>query len=856
MAATAHHPLQYAPWTSDIELAFYSALATLKINHDKLDSSARKVLGLYEINHKDAPERSTRMQIHASALTSDEYVSNNKKRRFTDPDKHPVGRTPQGYYRAEGLIRNFNTIEEFRHVDKAAHVERAGRTIWDAIHDGTIYSCPSLLSSFSAICYADLKKYKFTYHFAYPCIHSDPQWKLLAPESRPEEGISKLGARETEELVGQVQTWRYSVDSRQHGFFLAKRVRKDLLEAQWRSSPGTGEIEEEKDDDGNMNMAAQKRRKSRTKSLGELGFLWSVGSLASYENDFFVNADAEDRFICFADPSTYPGNPGWMLRNLLVLVRQRWHLDKVQILCYRDTHARREHPTSLVLQLQSAEPVHGDDKAQQLSRDMPTMAKSSALRPNDVDAAGELIEHKDVPPAPAPEPLHEHPPRIPELPKITGWERNEQNKLVSRVVDLAAYMDPTRLADQAVDLNLKLIKWRISPSIDLETIKRTSCLLLGAGTLGSYVARGLMGWGVRKITFVDNAKVSFSNPVRQPLYDFKDCEDGGVRKAERAADVLSEIYPGMDANGYNLSVPMAGHPIIDEHRVKKEFEKLKYLIENHDAVFLLMDTRESRWLPTVMGKAAGKIVINAALGFDTYVVMRHGLKPDQPQARSALDDSPGARVPVQADDKKDPPKTSASDPIEPTPSGVKTEGEEELGCYFCSDVVAPADSLKSATLDQQCTVTRPGAAPLASSLAVELLVSILQHRLKARAPAPQPPTSGSANQIQPAPPTDPSLPGSHPLGTVPHQLRGYMSTWQTIQVKGKAYDCCAACSQKVVDAYQKDGWEFVKRAVTEKGYVEEISGLAEVQRRAEEMEKEIEEFDDDEEGLDAEGELV
>lgn len=65
-------PLQYAPWISDIELAFYSALASIKINHDKLDSSARKVLGLYNINPKDAPERSNRMQIHGNALTSDE----------------------------------------------------------------------------------------------------------------------------------------------------------------------------------------------------------------------------------------------------------------------------------------------------------------------------------------------------------------------------------------------------------------------------------------------------------------------------------------------------------------------------------------------------------------------------------------------------------------------------------------------------------------------------------------------------------------------------------------------------------------------------------------------------------------
>lgn len=72
MASTTLQPLQFAPWTSDIELAFYSSLASLKINHDMLNSSARKVRGLYEINHRDAPERSMRMQLHGTALTTDE----------------------------------------------------------------------------------------------------------------------------------------------------------------------------------------------------------------------------------------------------------------------------------------------------------------------------------------------------------------------------------------------------------------------------------------------------------------------------------------------------------------------------------------------------------------------------------------------------------------------------------------------------------------------------------------------------------------------------------------------------------------------------------------------------------------
>lgn len=102
-----------------------------------------------------------------------------------------------------------------------------------------------------------------------------------------------------------------------------------------------------------------------------------------------------------------------------------------------------------------------------------------------------------------------------------------------------------------------------------------------------------------------------------------------------------------------MSVPMAGHPVTDQQKTKAEFELLESLIDKHDAIFLLMDTREARWLPTVMGKAANKIVLNAALGFDSFVVMRHGVK--------------------------------------------RASSEDSLGCYFCNDVVAPMNVSISGT---------------------------------------------------------------------------------------------------------------------------------------------------------------
>ena len=52
------------------------------------------------------------------------------------------------------------------------------------------------------------------------------------------------------------------------------------------------------------------------------------------------------------------------------------------------------------------------------------------------------------------------------------------------VIGLKEQLDPKVISENAVDLNLKLMKWRMLPSLNLEKIRETSCLLLGSGSLG------------------------------------------------------------------------------------------------------------------------------------------------------------------------------------------------------------------------------------------------------------------------------------------------------------------------------------------------------------------------------------
>lgn len=656
--------LQYYPFSSVIDIGFWHLLANKKLETFKLDDKPIDINATF--NNDLSPNLPSLLNINY-----DSFEENNSFTKET--------------HKMFGKLIVTNTFEDFLIKDKKQLITELGKEIWsNIIEDNVIKDISRSLSKFLLLVFADLKKYRFHYWFAFPAL-SFPQKTYLTKSAQT---LSSIWTKN--QISSFYEETNSKLDEKNSSYFIVFEEDSEI----------------------------------------------TVHTIAEYSS--LKEKQSGKIHFSFADSCPSDQYPGWPLRNYLAFICFFFKLNECSIISYKRRAKSVENSIIFEVEMDSS--------------------------------------------------------NIPDIDSIQcfGWEKNENNKLMHRVVDLSTILDPIRLAENAVDLNLKLMRWRLVPSLDLEKISSARCLILGSGTLGCYVARGLMAWGIKTITFVDNSHISYSNPVRQSLFTFEDCLDGGKHKAMAAADALKRIFPNTNSKGISLSIPMPGHPVMDHMitQIKNDVEVLNNLIDENDVIFLLMDTRESRWLPTVLSSVKNKLVINAALGFDTFLVQRHGVR------------------------------SSTSNELnisKPSYERSKIVLGSQLGCYFCNDVVAPANSTKDRTLDQQCTVTRPGVSMIASGIAVELLVSLLQHPLGGEAPA----LTVNADDYY-----DENTETS--LGLVPHQIRGFLSRFQQLMPTSERFDKCSACSDSVINAYKKDGFDFLLKAFNDSNYIEELTGLTQL----------------------------
>lgn len=749
-AAGEGEVVKYTPFSSSVDASFWTKLADLKLNTFRLNEDPIPIYGSYGPPTSEMDPQPARMRLDHTSLSfssSNDNTTNNSNRNEV--------------IFCNGTITVFNTLEALKRVDKSSFFNSLTTKMLKTQEEDEDLS---YLSSFHCICFLDLKKYTAVYWFVFPAISPTPPTHYFDASPslssiRPlwSNSVPSVDSNDLKLLVSKEEFSQAVFDMRMRNTNSHDNNNNKSIRLAPYSCPPFF-----------MAINILGSGSTSSSSSGNSKIVCMPLSIEGYQS--LSKEGKESCAFCFLDPSNDERHPGWPMRNLLAFLTCKLSSEvlprdkPIHIIAYRPTIMRRIYTENVTSGISNFSTPEAD-------RSLLLSIKLNSNLDYGISKA-----------------------------TLVGWELNARMKPGPRIVNLETILDPTLLASQSVDLNLQLMKWRLLPNLNTEMLKNdTKCLLLGAGTLGCNVARTLLGWGVRNLSIVDNGRVSHSNPVRQSLFESTDV---GKYKSMAAADALRRIFPHVSAQGYILHIPMPGHALSNTSRGEEEallaVQTLEELIVLHDVIFLLTDTRESRWLPTVLAAVHDKLLINAALGLDSWLVIRHGGGPicNETVASSSL-------------------------------SGSTFVPSSDLGCYFCNDVVAPENSTKERTLDQQCTVTRPGLAPIASSIAVELMVALLHTKDKHR-------TMPIAE-----------LQSSNELGSVPHQIRGFLRSYTLMTPTTPRFRCCTACSIPVINQYKESGFALVKRVGEDSTYLEHLTGLSEFKKSVDHTQLEWDDDDED-----------
>ena len=214
------------------------------------------------------------MKITAFYEISKTIIASNTNEIFGLPTRMSVGFTaleapkPPSHtaISCTGTMTLTNTLSEFRDIDKNRFLKGAALSIWAAILDGSAVENPQLLTCFALLLYADIKKFKFYYWFAFPALFPPVPFKT----SKEPVLLSTIFTLQECALLGSEYEKFKSTLPQQAGFFLVKK-NKDSFE---------------------------------------------IAPLSNWSQ--FWKDSAESITVGFLDPSSQSSSPGWPLRFAFV----------------------------------------------------------------------------------------------------------------------------------------------------------------------------------------------------------------------------------------------------------------------------------------------------------------------------------------------------------------------------------------------------------------------------------------------------------------------------------------------------------------------------------------------------------
>lgn len=384
-------------------------------------------------------------------------------------------------------------------------------------------------------------------------------------------------------------------------------------------------------------------------------------------------------------------------------------------------------------------------------------------------------------------------------------------------LNLKSFLSPESLLEEQANLNLKLMKWRLEPNLDLDLLFKQKALILGSGTLGCNLARLLLGYGFRHLTFLDCGKVSYSNLARQSLFT-TDCFDEhgeGLFKAEAACLAIKKIAPYCKTKFVNMKIPMPGHFVTPDllDSVNQDLNKLEDLITSHDVIFNVFDSREARYFPTTIGALYNKNVISIGIGYESYIIVQHGCYGVQETKN--IHDLANTNLICENKETKEIDQTDDNSEKETEKCNKhlidENNQESDYGCFFCSDYITPVDSMSNRSMDQQCTVSRPGVSMQASAIAIEMYINNL-HEGK--------------------------------IGAQSNFIRGCSGgPFELMQFENRRFSGCIACSKKIVEKFASDRKQFLFYSLNESKSLYNFTGFV-VPNDNEEDDSEIVMIDD------------